>query len=140
MTALAIADGASASESVDAASQRVIRQTKGDEFFYGGAWPLYLKLGCGHSALADVLGMTRTQVIRVMDAVGLPSLFRWNASSASNAILRFRAGESLKNACKSEGVAVDEVEKLLRISISRVCSALKHLRADRDAGRKKSGT
>lgn len=85
---------------------------------------LYVDHRGNHTSMGQALGIDPTYARIELNAAGLPALGLSGVSSAARAVLAFQAGMPLEAACEANGANLEEVQKLVRIGISRFSSAL----------------
>lgn len=88
---------------------------------------LYVEHRGNHTSMGQALGIDPTYARIELNAAGLPALGLVGVSSAARAVMDFQAGMSLEAACESNGASRDEVEKLIRVGISKLSTAINEI-------------
>lgn len=84
---------------------------------------------CGnHTSMGQALGIDPTYARLELNAAGFPALGAAGRGSAVKAVLDFHAGISFDTACQSNDADREEVERLIRIGISKFAKALSKMR------------
>lgn len=95
-------------------------QPRERSFWHGPFWDIYVELEGKIRPIATRLAMDARHIGEKLSQLGLPSLHDAGTAARWRAFLRFRSGESLAAACQTEGVAIELVEDLLRLTSSKV--------------------
>ena len=105
-------------------SQRKQYRTFGWDFWNSERiFKLYVAHDGNHGKIADALNIDPTTTRLGLVSAGLPALGQIDLVSIGNAFIAFDAGMSFEQACKSNGVDREDVEKLQRIMCSRMTEA-----------------
>lgn len=100
---------------------------RGLKFWQGDVWEPYLKHHGRVAAMAVDLGVDATHLGQKLNQLGLPPLRDVRTSASWRAYLRFAAGEPLLSACEAEGIGMEIVEPLIRLSCARVAAAAREV-------------
>lgn len=88
---------------------------------------LYVEHCGNHTSMGQALGIDPSYARVALNAAGLPALGLVGVSTAAKAILDFQAGMTLEAACESNGASLIEVEKLIRVGISKLSTAINEI-------------
>jgi hypothetical protein len=88
---------------------------------------VYVEHRGNYRSISQALAITPSYLRPQLNAVGLPGLGLVNMNTTAGAVLDFHAGMSLETACESHGASRDEVEKLIRVGISKLSTAIKEM-------------
>lgn len=105
--------------------ERVICKKRGEAFWQGEFFSVYLENEGRIKAMTEQLGVDISTIRSRMSQIGLPALTDVGRSANWKAYLRFEAGEGLSDACAAECAELSEVELLIRQSCARVARAAK---------------
>lgn len=119
--AVSLADTAATTGDVTVNKMRV--RSRGDDFWHGQVWSLYVQCGGSHTELARALGMDRTHLSAKLKAIGLPSLSDAGSSPKWRAMLRFNDGATIEEASAAEQVDIKALSDLIRACSARAVSA-----------------
>lgn len=119
--AVSLADAAAARGEVSV--KKLAARSRGDDFWNGQVWPLYVQCGGSHTELSRRLGMDRTHLSAKLKAMGLPSLSDVGSSPKWRAMLRINDGANIEEACAAEQIEVKALSDLIRTCSARAVSA-----------------
>jgi hypothetical protein len=119
--AVSLADAAATKGEVNV--NKLAGKSRGDDFWHGQVWPLYVQCRGSHTELARRLGMDRTHLSAKLKAMGLPSLSDVGNSPKWRAMLRFNDGATIEEACAAEQIEVKTLSELIRACSARAVSA-----------------
>jgi hypothetical protein len=87
----------------------------------------YIEHRGNYRGISKALTISPSYLRPQLIAAGLPGLGLVNMNTTARAILDFQAGMSLEAACESNGASRGDVEKLIRIGISKLSTAIKEI-------------
>lgn len=88
---------------------------------------VYVEHRGNYKSIGQALAISPSYLRPQLIAAGLPGLGLVNMNTTARAVLDFQAGMSLDAACESNGASRDEVEKLIRVGISKLSTAINEI-------------
>ncbi|OIR08820.1 hypothetical protein GALL_92050 [mine drainage metagenome] len=109
-------------------TERKVQRSFGKDYWSSTEmFKLYVEHGGSYKSIGQALAISPSYLRHQLIAAGLPGLGLVNMNTTARAVLDFQAGMSLDAACQSNGASRDEVEKLIRIGISKFSTALNEI-------------
>lgn len=107
---------------------RKVQRKLGPDYWNSKAvFKLYVKHKGNHTSIGEVLGIDPSYARKELMAAGLPALGHADMCATAQAIIDFQEGMSIEEACEVNVASIAEVQKFLRVGVTRLVVAIKEI-------------